>query len=824
MNLATTHTMLSSHTTLMSRAFLAFCFFLLAAPLFSQYYILGRVLDDDEVPYANAKASLTGKDYSTEQTCTYQGVFRFENLARGDYELVLITPYGIRRKKIDLKGSIDITLHIARNIQMDEISVIANKASSDAPVSHDDISIAEIRHNDYGRDMPYLLENTPSVVATSDAGAGIGYTGLRIRGTDPTRINVTLNGIPVNDAESQAVFWVDLPDIASSTNDIQVQRGLGWSQPGTGDFGGSVNVNTMAFHYEPYTSVKIGFGSYNTQRATLALGTGLLNGRFTIDGRGSYIHSDGFIDRAKSDLFSFYGSAGYHHDQSNIRFVFALGDELTYQALNGVPEQYVFNDDLRTFNTAGTEKPGEPYDNEVDDYRQTHYQLHFDQAVTPFARWTSALHYTKGKGFFEQYKTNQDLNAYQLGDTTSDVIRQLWLDNDFYGFTSTLHFGKPEERYLIIGTGWNKYLGDHYNVVTWTSVTQDLLPPREYYRDDADKRDWNLFGRTNMKMSKAMNLTVDLQGRWIKYQFNAPDTSGEILAQEVNHSFFNPKLGLTYKIADKSSLYFLTGINHKEPNRDDYVNSTPASRPDAEQLWDNELGYRFRSTDWNLTVTGYYMSYKDQLVPTGRLNDVGAYTRVNVKDSHRAGIETSLTFFPIDDLEVGLNATFSDNRIKTYDEYIDNWTTGQQEIAVHENSYLAFSPSVLASLVLKYKIITNDKWDVSIDLSNHYVGKQFVDNTSREASALDPYLVSDFGVTGHWFTKSLKDISLGVRVNNIFNEEYESNGWIYRFRSADYNPVPDDPYAGNEDGTLYHQKGYFPQAWRNFMIQLAVSF
>jgi iron complex outermembrane receptor protein len=514
-------------------------------------------------------------------------------------------------------------------------------------VTHDDITATEIQHNDFGRDMPYLLESTPSVVTTSDAGAGIGYTGMRIRGTDPTRINVTLNGIPVNDAESQAVFWVDLPDIASSVTNIQVQRGLGWSQPGTGDFGGSVNVNTMGFHYKPFAELKLGAGSYNTQRGTLSLGSGLINGRFTLEGRGSYIHSDGFIDRARSDLYSFYGSAGYHQDQNNIRFVFAHGDELTYQAWNGVPEQYVFNQDLRTYNTAGTEKPGTPHDNEVDDYQQTHYQLHFDQAVTPFARLTAALHYTKGKGFFEQYKADQDLTAYGLaGDTTTDLIRRLWLDNDFYGFNSTLHFGKPEERYFIFGVGWNTYLGDHYNVVQWTALNGDLEDPHTYYQDDAEKRDWNLFGRTNMKVNQQFDITVDLQGRWIKYQFNGPDVSGGLIDQEVIHAFFNPKLGLTYSLSDKSSLYALTGLNHKEPNRDDYVQSTPVSRPDAEQLWDNELGYRLRNSSWNLTVTGYYMAYKDQLVPTGRLNDVGAYTRVNVEDSHRAGIETAITVNP----------------------------------------------------------------------------------------------------------------------------------------------------------------------------------
>ena len=811
--------------TLLRVTFL-FCLVAIASSAKSQYYILGRGLDDDEVPYAYANAKLTGDDYSSQQVCTNQGVFRFENLKPGKYELVLITPYGIRRKKIDLRGSIDLTMHIARNIQMDEISVIANRAGNDSPVTHDDISATDIKHQDYGKDMPYLLESTPSIVATSDAGAGIGYTGLRIRGTDPTRINVTLNGIPVNDAESQAVFWVDLPDIASSSTSIQVQRGLGWSQPGTGDFGGSVNINTMGFHFKPFAELKLGAGSYNTQRGTLSLGSGLLNGRFTLEGRGSYIHSDGFIDRAKSDLYSFYGAAGYHHDQNNIRFVVALGDELTYQAWDGVPEQYVFDSTLRTYNNAGTEKPGEPYDNEVDDYHQTNYQLHFDQAVTPFARLTAAVHYTKGKGFFEQYKADQDLKEYGLSDTTltSDLVRRLWLDNDFYGFTSTLHFGKPESRYFIIGTGWNKYLGDHFNDVQWTAKDGEFLSPHNYYQDDAEKRDWNLFGRTNMKMTKQFDLTVDLQGRWIKYQFNGPDNTGSVIDQEVNHAFFNPKLGLTYSLSEKNSFYALTGINHKEPNRDDYVESTPLSRPKAEQLWDSELGFRHRSSSWNLTLTGYYMAYKDQLVPTGRLNDVGAYTRVNVEDSHRLGIESSLTVTPFKKLEVQFNATLSDNRLKTYDEYIDNWTTGLQEVTTHENSYLAFSPSLLSSLNFNYKVISNSNWEIALDLNNRYVGKQYVDNTSLAASELQAYFVSDFGLTCHLFTKSIKDISLGLRINNLFDEEYESNGWIYRFRSEDYNPVPDDPYAASEGGTLYHQKGYFPQAWRNIMVQMNFTF
>ncbi|MEO5907447.1 MAG: TonB-dependent receptor plug domain-containing protein, partial [Saprospiraceae bacterium] len=416
----------------------------------SQYYILGRGLDENEQPYAFATAELRGEGVFHQQTCTDLGVFRFENLKSGSYEIVLITPYGIRRKKVELRGSIDVTLHIPRNIEINEISVVAKRAGANEPVTHDNISRAELMANNTGQDLPYLLESSPSVVVTSDAGHGIGYTGLRIRGTDPTRINVTLNGIPVNDAESHNVFWVDLPDIASSTTNIQIQRGIGWSQPGAGDLGGGIHLNTLAFHYEPYLLAEAGAGSFDTKNASLSLGSGLIKGRFTLDGRGSLIHSKGFIDRANSELYSLYGSLGYHHDLTNVRFIYALGDELTYQSWNGVPEQYVFDESLRTFNTAGTEKSiDDPHDNEVDDYRQTYYQLHVDQAITPFARWTNALHYTRGLGFFEQYKADQTLSEYGLGTDTSDLIRRRWLDNHFYGFTSTIQIGSPLKRYLL---------------------------------------------------------------------------------------------------------------------------------------------------------------------------------------------------------------------------------------------------------------------------------------------------------------------------------------------------------------------------------------
>ncbi len=794
--------------------------------LAAQYYILGRGLDDNEKPYDYATAELRGEDYQEQQQCTDQGVFRFENLKSGSYELVIITAYGIRRKKIELRGSIDITLHIPRNIKMDEISVVASVAGDKAPVTHNNVTAAEIEKKDFAQDIPFLLEGTPSLVTTSDAGQGIGYSGLRIRGTDPTRINVTLNGIPINDSESQNVFWVNMPDLASSTTNIQVQRGLGWSKPGVGDLGGGVHINTLGFNYEPYGTLKLGGGSFNTKRATVGVGSGLINGRFTLDGRISYISSDGFIDRAKSDLYAFYGSAGYHHDQTNITLVYALGDEDTYQAWNGVPEQYINDSNLRTYNSAGAEKPGDPYDNEVDDYRQSHVQLHFDQAITPFTRWTNALHYTKGSGYFEQYKADQNLNDYGIegSPAPSDLVRQRWLDNDFYGITSTLQIGSPEERYFIIGGAWNKYLGRHFGEVIWTEAGVPLEELPAYYDNDAEKTDGNIYARSNTKITDQFNITVDLQGRWINYDFVGPNENGNPTDQEVSLKFFNPKLGFNYSAGEHGSFYALTGIVNKEPNRDDYTESTPLSQPKAERLWDTELGYRYHKNDLKLELVGYYMDYKNQLALTGQLNDVGAYTRINVDKSHRLGIEALASYKPIANLEISGSATISESKINAFDEYIDDWDAGNQQIVQHENTDLSFSPSLLANLLLDYTLITNENHLLTVDLGGRYIGKQFVDNTSNEASALKAYSLADLGL--HWtlFNKIGKDMHLGLFVKNVFDSKYESNGWIYRFQSGSYDPTPDDPYAGSEGNGQYHLKGYYPQAGRYYLLQFSLNF
>jgi len=785
----------------------------------AQFYILGRGLDDQETPYGGAIAELHGEDFFEQQICTGKGVFRFNNLKPGQYELVLITAYGIRRKSVELKGSVDITLTVPRNMTIDEISVVANRAGEREPVTHTNLYAAEIGRRDVGLDMPYVLENTPSVVTTSDAGIGIGYTGLRLRGTDPTRINVTLNGVPVNDAESHTVFWVDLPDLASSSTSIQVQRGIGWSQPGSGDFGGSIQINSMGFEADPYGLVKAGLGSFGSRRLTAGGGTGLIKGRFTLDGRASYIASDGYIDRAESRLYSLYGMAGYHHDASNLRLIVAHGKENTYQAWNGVPAQYIDDPILRTYNSAGAERPGQPYDNEIDDYRQTHTQLHFDKTVTPFARWVNTVFYTRGKGYFEQYKAGQVLADYGIADTaTADLVRQRWLDNHFYGFNTRLQFGRPEHRYFYMGGGWNLYQGRHFGEVSWVDGTA-ARPNGPYYDNDARKRDWNLFARSNMRLTSHLDLTLDLQGRWIRYAFSGPDEDGQPVDQSVRHAFFNPKAGLRYVFNQNASLYLLTGLIHKEPNRDDYVESTPASRPGAERLWDTELGFRFGNPAWRVDLNGYAMKYKDHLVPTGRLNDVGAYTRVNVPDCSRLGMEVGLAWTGVKHLEIGVQATLSRNRIDRFDEYVDDWDTGIQAVVVRTGTPLAFSPELLANMTAGWMIFEKPKQDLRLTVTGRYVGDQYADNTGLASSRLDAYTVLDGGVEWNVMAGKTHSLTLKAQVRNLMDSAYESNGWVYRFRSAGYDPVPDDPYAVSEGDGQYILKGYFPQAGRNLWLQ-----
>lgn len=802
--------------------------FVLASTLSAQYRILGFVYDAEEDPYIGIEVRLRGTDTKLATFTDQYGSFEFRDIPRGEYHVVVITGYGLIERKVNVRTSLEMHLQRPRNILTDEVVVSGVRAREDAPLTFTNLDKEDIASRNLGQDVPFALSQTPSVVETSDAGTGFGYTGLRVRGSDLTRINVTINGVPLNDAESQAVFWVDLPDLLSSTQSIQIQRGVGTSTFGSGAFGASVNLNTVQTETDPHASVTLGAGSFGIWRANVSGGTGLLANHFTLDGRVSMIQSDGYIDRATADLKSWYATAAYIRANYSLRLNAFGGHEVTYQAWNGVPAQYINDPDLRTFNTAGTEKPGEPHDNEVDDYTQTHYQLLWNASVFTQLQTYVTLHYTKGSGFFEQYKGMaffepgfaEFLMMQGLGD--GDAIRRRWLDNDFYGGIGGLHFFDPSEKYdFQIGGAWHRYAGDHFGEVIWSGAGQvDGLP--NYYSNEATKIDRSGFLKLNLHLTPAITAMTDLQLRHVTYRFEGADIEGRPFPQEVRHNFFNPKVGLSWRVDDANRLYTFFGVAQREPNRDDYVSSSPVSRPDAEQLFNAELGWEHDGEILDVGLNAFHMAYRDQLVLTGRINDVGEYARQNVDRSSRLGIE-GIVSVEYEKWDAEGSATWSRNRVEAFNEFIDDWDQGGQIVVAHEDTPLSFSPSLTGYVSVGYHFLKDDLNDLRLGLTAKHVGEQYIDNTGNTASRLAAYSVADLKLS--WDRRiGESHVSLQVMIRNLFDKEYSSNAWIYRFLSPGYDPRPDDPYAELEAGDTYHLKGLFPQAGRNILAGLTVAF
>ena len=796
----------------------------------AQYRIIGFVYDAAEEPYIGNEVRLSGPEGKMTTLTDQDGRFEFHDVARGEYNLIVLTEYGIIDRKVNVRTSLEMHLQRPRNIRMNEVTVKAVRSKPTAPVVHYDMDQPEIESRNLGQDVPFVLKWTPSAVTTSDAGTGIGYTGIRIRGSDPTRINVTINGVPLNDSESQGVFWVDLPDLMSSTESIQIQRGVGESTYGTGAFGATLNLNTNDTRVDPYGKVSGTVGSFGTYRGMIQFGTGLIGKNFTIDGRLSTIQSDGYIDRASADLRSYYGSAAYIGSKTSVRFTTFGGKEVTYQAWNGVPAQYIDDPELRTYNSAGTEKPGEPYENEVDDYTQTHYQLHVHQSIFTQLDGSLTMFYTKGKGFFEQYKNVDNFESYfadylsQYGLENSDAVRRRWLDNDFYGFMASLYFTDPSEKFdLTLSGGYNVYDGDHFGEVIWSASGEDTggLPP--YYSNNARKSAVNLFGKVDYRIASSWTARLDLQYRGVDYSFEGLDADGTLVPQDVSHNFFNPKFGVTYRKSQRWSLSYYLGVANREPNRDDYVDSSPSSRPSPERLIDNELKFQYAAEKISFEAVGYYMAYKDQLVLTGRINDVGEYTRVNVDNSYRLGLETYFGYRPVSRLDISGGATLSRNIVNEFDEYIDNWDDGSQLVIEHKNTPLSFSPSAILMGRVGYDVLAKEKHKATISLMSKYVSSQFVDNSGNEASRIDPYSFTEIQFEYFFNWKSNKQLALNFLVRNIFDVKYETNAWNYRFKSDSYDPVPDDPNAVSEGNGFYHLRGYYPQSGINFLVGLTLT-
>jgi iron complex outermembrane receptor protein len=673
------------------------------------------------------------------------------------------------------------------------VEVRAVRAGEKAPFTKTNLSKKEIEKLNLGQDIPFILNQTPSVVVSSDAGNGIGYTGIRIRGTDATRINVTLNGIPYNDAESQGVFFVDLPDFTSSAGSVQVQRGVGTSSNGAGAFGASINFSTNEVNKEAYAEFNNSFGSFNSRKNTLKAGTGLLRDQFTADIRLSGIHSDGYIDRAGSDLRSLHFSTAWLGKKSSLRLNTFLGKEKTYQAWYGVSE-----DDLksgnRRVNYAGTEKPGDPYDNETDNYTQNHYQLFFNHASGKKINFHTALFYTKGKGYYEQYKAHEPYSKYGLSGPVpeTDFIRQLWLDNDFYGTIFSLHY-TDNKTTATLGGSVTRYDGKHFGKITWAKDGFTGNPV--WYDHDAWKTDVNIYLKEQTRLAGHWFYFYDLQFRYVTYNINGFRNNPDLVVRS-RFNFFNPKTGITYH-KDGWKGYFSYSLGQKEPNREDFE-ANISQQPRHERLHDFEMGLEKSGNKHNGSVTLYYMKYKDQLVLTGKINDVGAYTRTNIPDSYRAGIELQGSTWFCSWFNASAHLALSRNKVKNYTEYVDDYDTGVQK----ENHYalpdIAYSPSVVGGATLNFLPVKK----LEISLIGKYVSKQYLDNTQNENRRLNPFYVQDARLIYHFSFRKIKEVKGILQVNNIFNKMYEPNGYTFSYIYG---------------GELITENYYFPMAGTNFM-------
>ncbi|MEO8414641.1 MAG: TonB-dependent receptor plug domain-containing protein [Ginsengibacter sp.] len=690
-------------------------------------------------------------------------------------------------------------------LMLENIEVTSIRAADKAPFTKTNITKKEIEKLNLGQDLPFVLNQLPSVVVNSDAGNGIGYTGIRIRGSDASRVNVTLNGIPYNDAESQGTYFVDLPDIVSSVNSIQVQRGVGTSSNGAGAFGATINLSTNEVNKKKYAELNNSYGSFNSWKNTIKLGTGLLGNHFTLDGRVSAISSDGYIDRAASSLKSFFVSAAYINIKSSLRLNILSGKEKTYQAWYGIPESYL--DSNRRYNPAGTEKPGSPYSNETDNYTQAHYQLFYNRKINAHFSFNTALFLTRGKGYYEEYRADQSFNDYGLpgytngGDTltATDLIRRLWLDNYFYGGIFSLQLQKNKS-HVIFGGGWDEYDGKHYDIVTWAQVGF----PKDYTYSSlpAMKQDVNLYGKLLQTFGGGVSGFADIQGRLVHYNIKGFQSNPAIRINK-QYTFFNPKVGISFN-KNNFQAYLSYSVGAKEPNRDDFEAGLN-QLPKPEILYDLELGAEKKNTDFTYGATFYYMNYHNQLVSTGKINDVGAYTRTNAPESYRLGIELQAGQKFAKWIDASGNISFSSNKIKNFTEYVDDYDNGGQVVYQYHNTDISFSPDAIGSATLNIIPVVNSE----MSLQAKYVGRQFLDNTSHISRSIDPYYVQNIKMSYSLSSKNFfKGINFIFQVNNLFNKKYESNGYTY------------DYFSGGE---LAVENYYFPMAGTNFLAAINIK-
>ena len=792
---------------------------LLCISTIANTFIHGVITDSGGAPLIGANVVVEGTYAGTSTNA--DGEFQL-SLQNGNYTLrVSHMGYETIFTEVEVKGETRKDFSLKRLSYMaDEVIVSATRAHSKVPVAYTNVSREEIENRDFGQDVPFMLSLTPSFVASSDAGTGIGYTGFRIRGSDMNRINITLNGIPLNDSESHGVWWVNMPDMASSIENIQIQRGVGTSSHGAGAFGASLNLQTSSLNQNSYGEIISSAGSFNTLRNTVKVGSGLINDRFTLDARLSRITSDGYIDRASSDLKSFFISGGIHNEKSIFKVNIFSGQEKTYQAWYGVPSDML--EINRRYNYAGiyTDEQGETayYDNEIDNYQQDHFQMFYSRELTSELNFNTAVHYTRGYGYYEQYRPGNSLSSYGLENfefgneiiSRTDLIRRKILDNDFYGFTYSLNYSRRKYDFTL-GGAWNNYIGDHYGHIIWSGHSGHIPKNYQWYFNVGDKSDFNVFGKMDYRLSGKLNLYGDIQYRTINYTIDGIDDDLRDISRGHDYHFFNPKAGVFFELDDRQNVYLSYAVAHREPSRSNFKDARPGEIPRPERLGNIETGYDLRTRNVTFNANIFYMNYKDQLVLTGDINDVGNAIMTNVPESYRTGIELMAGAKLLPQLELGFNITFSENRILDFTEYVDNWDYWDdpeneplQLVNNLGNTEIAFSPPVIAGSDVSWTPLEGFR----VNLSGKYVDRQFIDNTSSRERMLDSYFFSDLRLNYNLETPWIGDLGINLLIGNIFDSKYETNAWIYRY---------------NHQGREQYMDGFFPQAGRHYLFGVSVK-
>jgi iron complex outermembrane recepter protein len=764
-------------------------------------------------------AHLSLEGYFLTTVTDPSGRYLFTGLKQGEYQVV-VSFMGFRTDTVYLRLHNDTVMNIRMReaaILGEEVNIYATRAQEKYPTAFSLITRKDLNSVNMGRDLPFLMQSTPSTIVTSDAGNGIGYTGMTIRGTDLTRINVTINGIPLNDAESQGVWFVDLPDLASSTADIQVQRGVGTSTNGAGAFGATVNILTSSMKPEPYGEADLSAGSYGSFKSTLRFGSGLFGKYFAVDGRASYLTSDGYIDRAASKLKSFYVAAGYYGKNTTLKLITFSGTEKTYQAWEGVPKDSLLTN--RTFNPAGlyydTAGQIQYYKNQTDNYQQDHYQLIISHNILKEWNLNAGVFYTHGFGYYENYEADQPFADYGLQDVilgedtiaSTNLVNRKYLNNDFYGVTFSSNYAYHDRLKFIVGGGYSYYYGEHYGKVTWAQYASNSTNEWNWYYNTGIKKDFNIYTKLTYTILGKLTLFADLQYRWVSYAMNGIEDKLQNITQEHTFNFFNPKAGIFYDITQQSNAYLSFGIGNREPSRSNYTDAPAGQSPTFETLYDCELGYNYHGKVIEAGANLYYMNYRNQLVLTGQINDVGEAIMVNVPKSYRAGIELSAGIRVLKNLEWDLQGTFSSNQVRDFtfyvDEYDAGWNYQGQQSTYMGNSFLSFSPAVSAASVIRYEPLKR----LTLSFTSRYVGRQYIDNSSDVSRSLDPWFVNNLGAAYEVKTKVFKELSFRVMIYNLFGSKYESNAWVY-------------PYLLN--GRYQEMNGYFPQAPVNFMAGMTL--